>query len=66
MTHLQFRTKLCGILLSNWKQQDAPNACPPTRGTSVYFPMQTKLQNPCVMYNDRRCLHGAQLLGSVF
>lgn len=51
MTHLQFRTKLCGALLRNWEGRDTSTACPSARGTGVCFPVQTKLQNPCVLCN---------------
>jgi hypothetical protein len=43
MTHLQFRTQLCEALLKNWKGRGATTVPPPTTGTGVCFPVQTRL-----------------------
>jgi hypothetical protein len=52
MTHLQFRTQLYEALLKNWEGWGATTVPPPIAGTGVCFPVQSSLQNPCVVCND--------------
>jgi hypothetical protein len=51
VTHLQFRIELYRALLRNWEGRGTSTTCPPTRGTGVCFPVQTKLRNPYVVCN---------------